>query len=480
MSTLLNAMQTGDTYTENGRLTNSTTLNPLVDLFFTIGAVRKSMTDGSGDTRIIQKFEAAYNSNQTLTKKMLFWARDVRGGAGERAVFRALLKHLAVFHTDDVLKNLNLVTEYGRWDDVFILFGTPVEKQALQLIKDALYSDNAGLVAKWLPRLGGKVNKEKKEVAHKVRNFLKLTPSEYRKLLVSKTNVVETPMCAKQFDTIEYNAVPSVALSRYTKAFTKRDVERFSQFINKVKTGEAKINTAAVYPYNVVQTLKQGNNYELANEMWKNLPNYFGNTTEHILPLCDVSPSMDTSVSGSITALDVCISLGLYISERNTGIFKDSFVTFSEKPTVEVLSGDLRSRYTQLKRANWGGSTNLDAAFTLLLSSALKANVPANEMPTQLLIISDMEFNSCVTSNTTQYQGITEKYKNAGYELPKVVFWNIASRHDNFPVQAKTPNTALVSGFSPSILTSLLSGEDFSPTGIMLKTLNNERYSAVV
>ena len=206
------------------------------------------------------------------------------------------------------------------------------------------------------------------------------------------------------------------------------------------------------------------------------------NTEERILPVCDVSGSMQSPAgkNGNVTCMDVCISLGLYISERNEGKFKDAFVTFSESPKLQYLNGKLNDRYRQLQQADWGMSTNLEAVFTLVLNQATKFNLPESEMPTTLLIMSDMEFNQATRSSQSALDMIRTKYESAGYTMPKLVFWNIQSRHaGNFPVQVTDNGTALVSGFSPAILKSLLTGEDMSPVSIMNKTVHSARYEPI-
>jgi hypothetical protein len=476
MSTLINAMRTGDTFTENGMVTNSSSLSGALDLFFIIGAVRPQMKTAEGKQRLIGKFEAAHAEDALLTRKMMFWARDVRGGAGEREAFRTLLRYAAERYPSEVMENIHLIAEFGRWDDIFVLFGTTLEDAAIQLIVKNLNEGN-GLLAKWMPRTGGKVNAQKKAIANRVRVAMGMTPKEFRKMLVEQTKVVETQMCANDFANINYEHVPSLAMARYTKAFGRHDESGFSAYKDKLVKGEAKVNAGAIYPYDVLKTVQRGDK-NLANEQWKAIPNFMEGCNERVLPVCDVSGSMIFGVSGSTTAMDVCISLGLYISERNEGIFKDAFVTFSSRPQLQYLKGDLIARYNQLQRADWGMSTDLEATFNMILDAGVKHNVPANEMPTCILIMSDMEFNSAC-GRTSAIQMIANKYRNAGYEMPKIVFWNLQSRHNNFPVQAKDENTALVSGFSPTILKSILTGDAMNPVNVMLKTLNTERYSIV-
>ena len=477
MTSLVNALRTENTVTENGMITSSSTLSATLDLFFVIGAVRRDISKTSGQERIISKFEAARNEDALITRKLLFWARDVRGGAGEREVFRVLLRYTAKNYPQDVIDNIDLISEYGRWDDLFCLFNTQVESNAIDLIIRNLQAKN-GLLAKWMPRLGGKVPDQKKHIANKVRNAMNLTPKEYRKMLVELTNVVETPMCAKEFEKINYEHVPSLAMSRYSKAFQTRDNERFGAYKDALASGDAKVNASAVYPYDVTKNLIHGDS-DLAVEQWKALPNFLEGSNERVLPICDVSGSMDTIIGGNTTAMEVCISLGLYISERNEGPFKDAFITFSESPELQYLTGDLKSRYTQLNSAEWGMSTNLESTFNLILNQATKHNVPVEEMPTCILIMSDMEFNQAIRRQDTALDMIKSKYNDSGYEMPKVVFWNLVSRHDNFPVKSDEKGTALVSGFSPSILKTVLTGNAMNPVQIMLDTLNAPRYEAV-
>lgn len=473
---LIDAMQTANTTTENGMVTNSSTLNKCLDLFSIIGAVRPQMKTDSGKERVISKFEAAWSEDSKIARKIMFWARDVRGGAGEREAFRVLLKWAANRFPEDVISNIHLISEFGRWDDVFVLMDTKCEKAAINLIVSKLQSGDK-LLAKWMPRLGGKVSSEKRLIANKVRRAMNMTPKEFRKMLVELTSVVETDMCAKTFSNINYEHVPSVAMARYTKAFTKNDSTRFSLFKDALSSGEAKVNASALYPYDVLKTISKGDE-EVASAQWYALPNFMESNHERVLPVCDVSGSMDVVVSGKTTAMDVCISLGLYISERNVGHFKDAFITFHEVPRLQHLTGDLCSRYNQLQDAEWGGSTNLEKTFDLILKSAVKHKVSQDEMPTTLLIMSDMEFNRACSH--TALGMIQTKYADAGYTMPKLVFWNLQSRHDNYPVQSKDKNTAFVSGFSPSILKSVLSGEEITPLSVMFKTLSNERYDVVV
>ena len=460
----IDALQSEDTYTENGMVTNSSTLNECVNLFFTIGAMRKQ-----DKVRLISTFSKAFNENPLAALKILFWVRDVRGGAGERQIFRDIIKYLVENHPNVVQKNIQAIPYFGRWDDLSVLFGTELEAEATRMFVSGLIVEN-GLCAKWIPRKG--------VIFNAIRKALNTTPKNLRKLLVGVSNTVEQKMCANQWTEIEYSKTPSLAMGRYTKAFAKHDKEGFNEYLEKLKKGETKVNAGAVYPYDIVQTMKQGS-WELANEQWKSLPNFMEGTTERILPVVDVSGSMGSIVSGSISCLDVAVSLGLYISERNEGEFKDSFITFSEKPQLEKVSGTLKERYYQMTASDWGMSTNLESVFELILNQAIKHSVSPEDMPSKILIMSDMEFNQASTHSESAIQMIRRMYDESGYSLPQVIFWNIQSRNKNFPVRHDESGTALISSLSPSIVKSVLGGKEMTPVSIMNETINSERYSII-
>ena len=474
---LRNALQTQDTVTENGMATNSSTLNHCVDLFFQIGAMR-----GMDKKRLVSKFSKAYNEDSLIAMKILFWARDVRGGAGERQIFRDLLSWLCKNHSEVLNKNVHLISEYGRWDDILTLVGTTnCWLEPLNLIKTALENKD-GLCAKWMPRKGVKANT--------IRKYMKMTPKEYRKTLVELTNVVETSMCSKEWENIDYSKLPSLASSRYQKAFHRNDGERYREYVESLKKGTTKINAGAVYPYDIIKSMRFGST-DVSSEQWKALPNYLEESQERILPVVDVSGSMNCHAGNNpnLTCMDVAISLGLYISERNLGQFKDTFITFSARPKLQVLNGNLRDRLHQLARADWGMNTDLEATFKLILDQAVKHRVSQDEMPTKVLILSDMEFDSA-RGRSTNWDGVSDwnptaqqmikgMYEDAGYEMPDIVYWNLHSRNDNFPTSVNEMGTALVSGFSPSIMKSVLTCEEFTPYNMMMETIDSSRYEPI-
>jgi len=475
MSRLAEALQTKNTTTKNGMTTSSSSLNECVNLFFSIGAMR-----GKSSTKVIELFSKAFNENPRTAMRILFWSRDVREGTGERQIFKDIMSYLAENHPEVVKVNLDLIPEYGRWDDVQVLFGTSLEDDVITLLVQGLKDAN-GLAAKWMPRKG--------LVFNKVRKSLKVTPKELRKLIVSLSNTVEQKMCSKRWTEIEYPKTPSLAMSRYTKAFGRNDGERFSEFIESLKKGEVKVNAGALYPYDVTKNLRFGNK-DLANEQWKALPNWMEGSNELILPMVDVSGSMSCTVGGNpnLTCMEVAISLGMYISERNEGSFKDMFMTFSSKPQIHKLMGPLSDRFNQLARADWGMSTNLEAAFKKILDQAVRFNISQDEMPSKVLILSDMEFDSATGSgwrsesdwNLSSMEMIDEMFTNAGYVRPGIIFWNLHANGGNFPARFDETGTALISGFSPSILKSVLNNPDsLTPVNIMNETVNSERYEPV-
>jgi len=464
MNSFVNAVQETpvETRTINGMKTNASSMNALVDLFFAIGASRgKDMT---------KAFEKAIVANETLALRLLMWARDVRGGAGEREVVRKILTYMEKNHPAALERILPLIPEYGRFDDLLVFQTQTFKEKAYVIIGDALRAGN-GLAAKWMPRKG--------PIAVEIRNFFGMSPKQYRKSLVALTKVVEQDMCAKRWNMIEYSHVPSLAAARYQKAFNRNDPMGYAKYKSKLATGEAKINANAVYPYDVIKSGKFGGDHAVMQAQWDALPRYIGD--ELVLPMCDVSGSMGCPVggNGNLSCMDVCVSLGLYLADKNTGPFKDMFLTFSARPSLNVLKGDLRSKLRQLETADWGMNTNLHAAFDEVLRVAVKGKVKAADMPKYLLIMSDMEFDRCTRFDDSAMQMIQRKFEAAGYEVPKIVFWNLNARAGNVPVKYNMKNVALVSGFSPSIMTAVLGAKDMSPVSVMLETLNSERYAAI-
>jgi hypothetical protein len=454
--------------TVNGMRAHATTSSAVLDLFGMIGSARGK--------DVSQHFMAAIGENEELAVRTLLWARDIRGGAGERQTFRNLLAQLEKANPSLAKRLIHKIPELGRWDDLFTYVDVDNRREAFSFIADAL-ADGNGLAAKWMPRKG--------PIAVELTRFMKLTPKAYRKLIVGLTQVVETQMCSKTWNEINFSHVPSVASARYQKAFGRNASEAYTRYIQElqkpVESRErgVKINASAVYPHDVVKSVSKGN-AAVANEQWNALPNYVGDAL--IFPMVDVSGSMGSlsySNPGVVQPIEVAVALGLYLSSKNTGPFKDLFQTFSARPTMVKLAGSLSDRIRTMSTAHWEMNTNLHAAFDQILQVAVNGNADPADMPQILLILSDMQFDRCTRYDDSALQMIARKYEQAGYAMPKIVFWNLNSGYGNVPVQFDSRGTAHVSGFSPAIMKSVLANdlEDFTPYNVMLKTLMDDRYA---
>jgi len=475
MSTFVNAVVNQDARTANGMKARKSTANAVVDLFYNAGASRGK--------NIVPAFAAAMAENRELALRVAAWLRDARGGAGERESFRTILRYLEKNDVEAAKALLTKVPELGRWDDIFVFDSDVMKSAAFTMLGDALRAKN-GLAAKWTPRQG--------KLAAEIRQFFGMSPKFYRKSLVEMTKVVETNMCAKDWDSINFSHVPSVAASRYKKAFN-RNTPMYAAYVASLVKGdnpEVKVNAGAVFPYDVLKGRIGGymkfdkTELDLVQKQWEALPNFVGDA--NILPLVDVSGSMTCAAGGygsksGLTCLEVAVSLGLYLADKNEGKFKDTFLTFSTNPELLHLKGNINQKIDQMVKSDWGMSTDLHKAFAKILDVAVKGGVPQEEMPAMVLILSDMQFNACVRHDDSAMQMIARKYKEAGYTLPKVVFWNLNAAYGNAPVKFDTSGTALVSGFSPAVVKPLLAGdlETFTPESVMLKTIMDDRYKVL-
>ena len=450
-----------ETRTENGMKTNHNTESYVLDFFSKAGSSR-----GKDLTPV---FTSALVENKELALRALQWTRDIREGAGEREQFKSIIRNLDKKHPKIAALMIPKIPELGRFDDLFAYENPANRKIAFNLIKKCLNEGNANC-AKWMPRKG--------QNAVKLTKFLGLSPKNYRRLIVDLTNVVETKMCAKDWDNINFSHVPSVASARYQKAFGRNSTEKYKTYLDELSKPDSKvkINAGAVYPYDVYKSVINGN-AAAADAQWKALPNYVGDAK--ILPMVDVSGSMECNYRDTgPSPMEVAVSLGLYLSEKNTSDFKDMFLTFSCKPEMQSVTGDLSSRITSMMKSSWGMNTNLHRAFDEILSIASKGRVSQEDMPEILLILSDMQFDQCIKFDDSTQEMIKRKYKENGYEVPKVVFWNLSGAYSNSPVKFDDRGVCHVSGFSPAIMKSVLADDldDFTPYNVMLKTLNVERY----
>lgn len=468
-------IETGATLTENGGLALSTTGDKLLNLFAVLGALRSRPTD------VIDKFDAAFRENADLATKMAFYGRDVRGGLGERAVGRLMLRELALLYPEVVVANFKNIVKFGRYDDLFVLFDTPVETDMIKFVKMQLVSDkrhmdkheSVSLLAKWMPSINAS-SEHTKALAHRFVKALNTTPREYRKTLSALRkyiDVTEVKMSANKWTDIDYKAVPSNAMSNYGSAFARHDYEGFNRYMDAVKSGDVKINASTLYPYNVIETMY--GNRDVAEAQWKALPNYVEGDNNFLI-MADVSGSM----MGRPMATSV--GLAIYFAERNHGAFANKFMTFTDIPQiVDVTGDDLFEKYCSVTD-HVGYNTNLEAAFDAILSTAVRTKCPQADLPKALVIISDMEIDYWDGGSLTFTEEMRNRFAEHGYEMPKLVYWNVDSRKDTFLASKNDPNAILVSGQSASTFKNLIKGIDLSAYEIMVQTLNDPRYDCVV
>jgi len=458
--TLTQALQDIQTLTDNGCVTNQTSMDKCLDMFFLAGASRHMSTDD-----IIRVWNSAYAENPQLACKILYWARDCRGGAGEKRLFQTIMSYLYKVDRDLFSQLIIHIEEYGYWKDIF-KSAQPDADMLNYLATQLEESDNAGLLAKFFPRKG--------EWFNAMRKYKGCTPKDLRKYIVSKSQTVEQKMCAQDWSNIQYEHVPSVAMKNYGRTFAVKDEKRYTKYIENVLAGKTSINAGVLHPHELILKLER-DNIDAIQAQWSNLIDYMEGSEERLFPICDVSGSM------SGLPMEVSVALGLYISERNKSCFKDYVMTFSENPQFHhVVGNNIYERATSLYQADWGMSTDLEKVFKLILDKAVEHNVSPSDMPTKLLIISDMEFNQANDTKESALQYISRMYAEAGYVRPDIIFWNVNGRLGNVPAKCNTQGVGLVSGFSPSVLQSVLQGSVETPMELMLRTVNVERYDRIV
>lgn len=486
--------------TENGAIGYRTTGKELLDINFAVASMRKM-----SEQQIIDKFIKAFYENKVLAIKWLFYIRDVREGLGERRLFRICLKYLAENHMNIAKAVIGIVPEFGRWDDLWCLIDTDLKDDIINIINNQLNEDiksinenkPISLLGKWLPSENSS-SKETKRIAFIIRKELNMTPRKYRKTLTalrSYLKVVETYMSKNEWSKIDYSIVPSRANLFYNSAFLRNDEERRHNYLNSLQKGETKINSSVLFPHDIVNKYMHGNSwyYKIASkddvaleEMWKALPDYV-NDTGNTICVADGSGSMAVNIgSGNVLALDVANALAIYFAERSSGQFKDTYITFSENPQiVDISKGrSLREKIEIALQHDEVANTNIEAVFDLILKTAINKNMTKDDLPQNILIISDMEFD-CATRtykgnelNKKLFKVFSEKYAEYGYKLPRLVFWNVNSRTGTIPIKENKLGVALVSGFSPTIVKMVLSNAT-NPFECLLEQLNSDRYKKV-
>lgn len=481
-------------YTENGAATLATTGDCCLDLFATIGALRHV-----SEEEICLRFMRAYAEDRDKAMKILFFARDVRGGLGERKTFRIITQWLAGYSKTSVVKNIVNIPEYGRYDDLMSLFGTSCETEVLRFIagqwkKDMKALKNGepvSLLGKWLPSVNAS-SADTVAQAKKIAKYLNLRPSKYRKAvsaLRKHIHILENDLRLRDY-TFDYAQIPSRAGHKYRVAFMRNDRKRYMKYLKRVERGTAGMHTATLLPYDIVASVLDkytswDNNpirvteeeRAALNVTWNALPDY--TCGENALVVIDGSGSMYGYDNPMPAA--VALSLGIYYAERNRGQFQNHFITFSERPQLVQIKGtDIIDKVTYCESYDECANTNIEAVFRLILNTAREHQVPQEEMPARIYIVSDMEFDSCAeNASLTNFQNMEQMYRKAGYKLPEVVFWNVASRRRQQPVKKNQQGVALVSGCNPRLFEMISSG-NLSPYACMMDVLSRERYKDIV
>lgn len=489
------------TKTMNGATTYASTMTKLYDLFAQGAAMR-----GASDSDCILMFKEAYEENPTMALKCLFYLRDIRGGQGERRFFRLAIHWLATTHMEEMTHLIRFVPEYGRYDDLFELFNTPVEAEMMGYIKFIIDKNEDHLVYKWMPS----INTSSHDTQARGRKFAHefgMTERQYRKMLSEgrkACNLVETLMSQNEWDKIAFDKLPSRAGILYSKAFARREEtkERYAAFMSSDKT---KVNTGTLYPYDVVKKAREvmgGDSYWhrpvnvplndtnrlAANKYWDNLTDYFNGATLNALCVCDTSGSMLGGYGrSSVAPIDVAIALSLYTAERAKGPFKDHFISFSSHPTlIETTGVDFCDKVARIYRQNLCENTNIEKTFDLILNVAFTHGLMQEDLPENIIIVSDMQFDtargygwrSSNDSTATLMERIEKKWNDMGYKMPKLIFWNVnaASGGGNIPMKDKDGIT-FVSGASPSIFTQIMTGK--TGQDLMREALMSLRYEPI-
>ncbi len=473
------------TFTENLAATYVSTQSDCLDLFATIGALR-----GAEDREIITRFKRAFAENPDLAMKILFYARDIRGGLGERRIFRVIIQWLARHESASIIKNIKFIPEFGRWDDLLTLVDSKCADEALEFIRSQFALDlnnlnnNApvSLLAKWLPSINAS-NAKTVLYAKRIAKALQLNYAEYRKKLSAlrqSIKLIENYLRERDY-TFDYSKQPSKAMYKYKNAFNRNDSERYSEFLNRVVEGKAKLNTGTLMPYDIVAPIifrdMTKAERKAADVTWNSLDN-FTDGIDNALVVIDGSGSM----YGGMTPLpaSIALSLGIYFAERISGEFKNHFITFSENPRlVEIKGRDIFEKVRYCTSFNEVANTNLQKVFELILNAAVNNNVPQNEMPSALYIISDMEFDYCVKdASMTNFEYAKKIFNEHGYNLPKIIFWNVNSYTRQQPVTMNEQGVCLISGNTARLFSIAMRGGT-TPYELMLEVLLTERYAEI-
>lgn len=478
------------TKTENGADARFSTGSKVLDMYGTIGALRNR-----SEYEIVEKFKASWNEDALLTLKMAFYARNIRGGLGERDTARTCLRWVAQNYPETMVKNFENVVKFGRADDLYTFIDTPIEKDTWAFIKATLYKDiermnekkSISLMAKWLKSVNTS-SKESRKLGAMTAYNLGLSEKEYRKLLAEMRRyigVLEVAMSSGDWKQVEYSAVPSRAMAKYRKAFKRHDSERFEKFLSRVEKGEVKINADILYPYDLVKKYltscwdSYSREDRVVEAQWKALPNYIDGKN-NVLVMADVSGSMYCADARPIAS---SIGLALYFAEHNQGDFHGLYMTFSRQPNfIKVQDGNtLCQNVKSVLNTGVGYDTNLEAAFDKILDTCIKNNISKEDMPKALVVVSDMQINCYNSGHGLDF--VTEmalRFHQKGYTMPKLILWNVEARRDTFLASKTNPYVQFASGSSTSTFKSILESIGMDAYEAMMKTLSNPLYDCVI
>ena len=472
------------TVTENGAAAFRSTHSACLDLFASCGALRTA-----SEEHIIARFARAYAEDRDMAMRILFYMRDIRGGLGERETFRYALRSFAQTAPQSVIRNLPLIAEYGRYDDLLWLLQTPCEEAAVQLIHDQLLTDldalhsnkHVSLLAKWLPSVNAS-SAETRACAKYLCRLLGMRQKAYRRALSSLRAAIDTLEDRLRCGNFpqDYSTFPGKAMFKYRKALLRRDPIYYEKYLQDVREGRVAMHTSTMYPYEIVRAVKNGPTPEeclTLDTMWRALPDYTDG--RNALAVIDGSASMTWGIDNTVSPSDIALSLGIYFAERNTGHFANHFITFSETPQlVEIKGRNICNRVRFCDSFNEVANTDLYEVFMLILITAIRYKLPQSELPELLYIISDMEFDCGTVPDKTVFEDAKEKYEEYGYTLPQIVYWNVCARNAQFPVTMNEHGCALVSGASPALFSQMMSHE-LTPYSMMEQVLSSPRYSGI-
>lgn len=449
---------------------------------------------GINSQKLEDNMKTASNENLIDAIVLAFNIRDCRGGKGERDNGRILFKWLMENHPIQFRKILHLIPEYGRWDDLLFLLRFPSSEREniLDFISSQLKMDKSlmldckpiSICAKWCPTEGDSDDR-KYHLVNMICKYMNISPRQYRTEyttpLRAYLNVVESLMCSGKWDNIDLSKVPSCAIKKLKKAFEKHIPEIFNEWKAGLSEGKTTVKAKQLFPYEIVKEIRQnyGKIDDVLESQWKVLEEELRKKgiLQNSVVVVDMSGSMH---SPNFLPIDNAVSLGLIVSSVVTGEFHNHVISFADNPKfLKLEDGTITDRYRQIQSLEVGYSTDIQKVFDLILNRGKEAGLTDDDMPEKIFIVSDMQFNDCSITGQTNFEEIDRKYNESNFKRPQIVFWNVNGQITDFPVSVDDNGTCLISGFSPSILNSILNSSDFSSVGILRTELDSERYKRV-